>query len=118
MGAIKGEVVDTTSERDAACDELRKLEVEHTALMEQLNKLQLELANTMLANKQLKGAVARLDGLVTYLLRSVASLPVKPRNENEALNTLAHALRSTQDRLSKATATQKSKGDADSTRES
>lgn len=92
----------TKSTAAEASRELQQLEVEHTTLQGEHAKLQQRAAQTMLGNKQLKGACARLDDLVTYLVACVASLPAEPQQQHAALNVLAMSLHKSQDDLAKA----------------
>lgn len=99
---LRGQITAANSVAAAAAREFQQLEVEHTALQEQHAKLQQQAASFMLGNKQLKGAVSRLDAVVTYLVACVASNPVEPAQGHAALNVLALSLRKTQEELGKS----------------
>ncbi len=97
------DVMDATrniAQREAT-EELRKLEVDYTALGEQYAKLQQQTAGLLLGNKQLKGAVSRLDEMTSFLTHCIAGLPVEPQAEHIALNMMAATLLTTQTKLSR-----------------
>lgn len=85
---------------DAAADELRKLEEEHTSLVEAHSKLQQQHANAMASSKQLKIAIGKLDELCHVLISAVTGNPVEPAQEHVALNMLAAHVHKTQSQLS------------------
>jgi len=92
---------------DAAADELRKLEVEHTTLVTAHSKLQQEHAATLATNKQLKLAMGKLDELCHVLIAAVVGSPIEPVQEHIALNMLAAHVHKTQSQLTQMQAIMK-----------
>ena len=92
---------DEATIEDGRAQELRDLETKYTLLMEQFTKLQTESATRRVEIKQLKGACARFDQLVSYLTGCIATIPIDPQMENAAINLLAATLHSVRGELQK-----------------